>query len=931
MDAAHTSHSKNALLLTVALLLAMPLAAQAQAFSFPNGSSIPVTAGGYNCLEVDSTAGQFSYNVAQVAPPAGVVDPAFAIYPPRPVTTGQLLCFSNFFPTSSETGGTRNISVTLTPTVGTVAAATITIVYSGVGTGGTGGNNSGGGLTANATSLSLTYTGGNVSPSVGLNLTNNTTADITVDNIAITYGSQGSGWLALDAVNGTVPATHYRTVTLTANPAGLTNQTYTATLVISYSGGAGSIVIPVSLTVNVNSSTSGSLTATPNPVNLNYISGSNNPPSALVTLTSVSGATTYGATTNGSTWLLVNGQSQFTDASISGGLRISTILSNLPTASANATITITDAVGNTLTLPVNFTVNGTSSGNLTFSPSPLTLSASVGQATSPTGQITVTSDTAGSLVVSSTSTGNWLTATLAGSSIVAGGSQTINISANPAGLSANTYQGTVTVTLNGTITGTATVSFAVGQSSNTGGNVTVSPTSLTFNYRSGDPVPLQSGFNVASVSTSGVSVSYTVAVSPQSAASWLSTNTTSTGFTPGVVTVIVNPAGLQAGNYSGTVTVSPTGGTAVPVPVSLVVQGVPTVSATPAAIPLTFQIGNANTPTGSIQVTGSSASLAFTATASSTGNWLAVTPASGNTGASGATLNVTVNPAGLTVGTYTGTIVVAGASGVAGSSTTTVTLTVAAPLPTIAALESAASGTAGPVSPGEIVSLFAPSSHPIGPATPAYLTLDSSGNVATTLGGVQVLFNGTPAPLTYVSASQINAVVPYNVAGFALPFVQVRYQGQSSNSFNINTTSTAPGIFTQTGTGTGAGAILNADNSTNGPNNPAAKGSVVVIYMTGEGATNPPGVTGKVNCPSGSACTIAQLPVPLLKVSVTLIDSTNTRYPADFIYAGAAPGFVSGVMQVNAVIPPNVPSGDLQLVVAVGGNTSQSGVTVSVK
>ena len=203
--------------------------------------------------------------------------------------------------------------------------------------------------------------------------------------------------------------------------------------------------------------------------------------------------------------------------------------------------------------------------------------------------------------------------------------------------------------------------------------------------------------------------------------------------------------------------------------------------------------------------------------------------------------------------------------------------------------------------------------------------------MATTLGGVQVLFNGTHAPLTYLSASQINAVVPYNVAGFALPFVQVRYQGQSSNSFNIHTTSTAPGIFTQTGTGTGAGAILNADNSTNGPNNPAAKGSVVVIYMTGEGATNPPGVTGKVNCPSGSACTVAQLPVPLLKVSVTLIDSANNRYPADFIYAGAAPGFVSGVMQVNAVIPPNVPSGNLQLIVAVGANTSQSGVTVSVK
>ena len=202
--------------------------------------------------------------------------------------------------------------------------------------------------------------------------------------------------------------------------------------------------------------------------------------------------------------------------------------------------------------------------------------------------------------------------------------------------------------------------------------------------------------------------------------------------------------------------------------------------------------------------------------------------------------------------------------------------------------------------------------------------------MSTTLGNVQVLFNGYPAPLTYVSASQINCVVPYEVAQLSSPYVEVKYgtQTQTSNTYNLAQASTAPGIFT-TNSGTGQGAILNGDSTYNGTGTgfkPAAAGSTIQIYMTGEGQTSPTGVTGKVNCPSGSACTIAQLPVPLLPVAALV-----NNQPATIAFWGEAPGIVSGVMQVNVVIPPNTPSGSVPLVIKVGSASTQAGVTVAVQ
>jgi uncharacterized protein (TIGR03437 family) len=133
-------------------------------------------------------------------------------------------------------------------------------------------------------------------------------------------------------------------------------------------------------------------------------------------------------------------------------------------------------------------------------------------------------------------------------------------------------------------------------------------------------------------------------------------------------------------------------------------------------------------------------------------------------------------------------------------------------------------------------------------------------------------------------------------------------------------TATAPGIFTLNASGTGPGAILNAiDDSVNSASNSVARGDYVSIYATGGGQTNPPGVDGLL----GSA----PYPLPLAQVTATI-----GGLPCFVQYAGAAPGYVAGVLQINAQVPAGVtPGPSVPVQVKIGETTSQAGVTVAVR
>jgi uncharacterized protein (TIGR03437 family) len=215
-----------------------------------------------------------------------------------------------------------------------------------------------------------------------------------------------------------------------------------------------------------------------------------------------------------------------------------------------------------------------------------------------------------------------------------------------------------------------------------------------------------------------------------------------------------------------------------------------------------------------------------------------------------------------------------------------------------------------------IVVIAAPGFGPT-PIVTTQLTPDGSA-FATELGQTQVLFDGVAAPMVYAVSGQISAVVPYETAGEASTQMQVEYQGQLSNTVTIPVVATEPGLFSLDASGTGPGAILDAQFNLNSTSNPAAVGSVVLMYATGEGQTAPAGIDGKL--------AVVPLPAPLLPVTVT-IDGID----APVLYAGAAPGLVAGVMQLNVQIPAGVASGARPVVVHVGQTQSQSGITVAIQ
>ena len=218
---------------------------------------------------------------------------------------------------------------------------------------------------------------------------------------------------------------------------------------------------------------------------------------------------------------------------------------------------------------------------------------------------------------------------------------------------------------------------------------------------------------------------------------------------------------------------------------------------------------------------------------------------------------------------------------------------------TITAVTNAASNLVGPVSPGEVVVLYG---WMLGPPTLTIAAANSGGQLDPQLGGASVSVNGIPAPILYVSYSQVGAIVPEQVSAGSAQ-VSLTWQGQSSPTLSLTVAASAPALFTLDGTGRGQVVAVNQDGSVNGEISPAPAGSVVSLFMTGAGRIS-----------SG------------LSTAVTLGSDALTAESV-----APAAGWAEGLVQINVRIPAGMtPGNSIPVAVAVGGVQSPSGPTLAI-
>ena len=431
--------------------------------------------------------------------------------------------------------------------------------------------------------------------------------------------------------------------------------------------------------------------------------------------------------------------------------------------------------------------------------------------------------------------------------------------------------------------------------------LTLDRTQISTTYHIAHFPPLSETVHVSSAGTAPAN--FTVQSSTNSGGTWLSASPLS-GVTPGTLTVSFNISGLAAGVYTGTVAV--TSGSSAPATVAVTLTVVAdtgiVLQVQPASLTFSYITGGTAPPPQSLAVTASGDSVIFTSDLSAppNGKWLSMSPAGAATPAS---LSVKVDPKDLAPGTYNGTITLRlpGLTTIAQTVPVTFNVQSAAVQPAISAtgvVNAASSG--GAIAPGTWVSIFGTN---LSATTRTWRTSDFVNlQLPTVLDNVSVTIDGKPAPVAYVSLTQINALAP-DSTNTGLVFVQVKTPAGTTNSALVLEQTAAPAFFQFRAPSAVYVAGTHADGSPlAGPplvqqgilGTPAKPGETIVLYGTGFGATQPP----------VSASSLVSVPAPLanpqdLRVRIGGVDCA-------IAFAGLV---APGLYQFNVVVP-QVADGD---------------------
>jgi uncharacterized protein (TIGR03437 family) len=559
----------------------------------------------------------------------------------------------------------------------------------------------------------------------------------------------------------------------------------------------------------------------------------------------------------------------------------------------------------------------------------LSLSQSGGQFSMTAGS--APSPSAGSFQVGALASASWTASVLPGASWLtvnttsgtaapgAPGSVGFSINSGAASLAAGVYFGTIQVAATSVVN--SPLNFVVALIVNPaaiqvapfpspGGllfltNVGVNPSSQTVNVSVNSVAPVTFG---ASASASWLSVPGTgtaSAASPGSSSVAVNTSGLVTGFYTGNVSYQINGIGrsvnvylfvapasvvlshsVRPGGIAPDATCTPTKlfaaqtglvdnfqqTTGLPTPLSVLVVNDCGLLVSNASVSVTFSDGDSPIQLSASAQSGTAGIYSGTWTPTNPGSQVAVLATAGAPGVTSASaqVNGTVTSSGLPILTK-------------GSTTNVYSSTVGAGL-----------------APGTIVQIYGSNLA----ATPTSATIFP---LPTTLNGISVSIGGTPAPLYYVSPTQINAQLPSGLAPGASYQVVVSDGGAVASPDTIQVYAVSPGVGA---TVTGVALAQHAATfATITEASPATPGEFVTLYLSGLGATNPPVAAG-VASPSNPPASASAPP------TVTL---NGTNIPISF--AGLTPT-LAGLFQINFQLPANTPNGDLQLVVTQSGSST---------
>lgn len=401
------------------------------------------------------------------------------------------------------------------------------------------------------------------------------------------------------------------------------------------------------------------LQTSPTSLSFTGIQGSTNPSAQSVTISKHGDREKSWTARSSADWLMVSpssGSISTEKDQLTVGVNLSNVVAGTYTGAITITTVGTQGHTRNTTLSVSLNVqSATTTSGFTLSPSSLTFSATVGSP-DKSGSITVTNTGTASVTATWSEGLTWLTTVqpAATQTMNAGQSTTFTTTASFAGLSAGTYSGAATISSGG-ITKSIPVTLTVTPATSATG-FTVSPASMNYTGTVGGP-NVVAGLAIANSGTAAMTVTWSDNIGWLVATSGDSVAVASGGTAS--ITHTASPAGLAAGKYSGTATVSG-GGVTKQIPVTLTLTSSSsttptTISLGPANLAFSGTVGAANPAAQNFTVT-KAGSGAITWTASDNAAWLTLSPSTG-TGTAAATASV--NLSGLAAGTYNATINVA--------------------------------------------------------------------------------------------------------------------------------------------------------------------------------------------------------------------------------------------------------------------------------